>query len=134
MNTEQKRSFQNGTIFMDPKSSLTVGEVCTILEASAKAGVTELSFGDLQIKFGLPPDVASARMQQYPLTTSPVLPVTDEQHQTMTKDQIEADEVRLREEFMEELRLTDPFRYEQMLVRGELDDPRISDDDGDEVD
>jgi hypothetical protein len=109
------------------KTKLTAADACLIIETSAKAGVTELSFGDLQIsfvpKFGQGEEVVSPRMQQEPLT--------EKQHIKMTKEQIEAEELRMRQEQMEEMLLSDPLQFEEMLQRGELDVPRTND--GDEI-
>ena len=150
--TTSKKSSTLGTRPMvAKKSSLSGAEVCSIIEASAKAGLTELSFGELQIRFAIssgqreksewgsmqftaPMDQAEfqARMQHDPsLTPSPYAQVTETQHTKMTADEIEAEELRIRAEQLAELQITDPLKYEELLLQGDLNEPN-HDDHGDE--
>lgn len=99
---------------------MTASEVCLIITASAKAGLSVLKFGDLQIEF--------ARQEPEPIGSPPlsepgaiptaemVAPLQKVEEQKST----EMDELRLREEQLAELLITDPFAAEEMIRNGDL--------------
>ena len=132
---------------MARRSSLTASDVCTIIEQSAKAGLAELSFDGLQISFvrtyeqrqiihgkvgGLEPPSpeALAQMQQASLHPSPYNNLSDEHHIQRTKEQIEEDEIRLREDQLAQMLIEDPQKFEELLAQGELDAGIDVNDDG----
>lgn len=123
------------------KGGLPVEEVCRILDASAKAGVTELTFGSLHVKFGRTaenvvgvsfPDHSYPFVHHDPRVSAPVKNLTEDQHKQQTKDSIEADELLLREDQLARALVEDPVRYEELLMQGELGDELDRADDADD--
>jgi Tfp pilus assembly pilus retraction ATPase PilT len=118
---------------------LSSREVCLILDSSAKAGVSELRFGDLHVKFGGPAEIRiSGDLPPYPFVKqssaiAPVVDLTEAQHEKQNKDSIEMDEILLREEKLARALVEDPSEYERLLERGELSDDVDSADDADDI-
>lgn len=106
------------------KTALSSQEVCAILEAGAKNGVSVLKFGDLLVRFGRHATPTTAIPE--PATTATVTPET---HEAQTKDTLEVEELRLREQELAELQITDPLKYEQMLEDGDLDEESVDEPD-----
>ncbi len=117
------------------KSVLKADEVCGIILHSGKANVSELTFGDLHVRFGAPkserqPEELSLVGQSQPtVPTSSETILSDEEAARITKDTLEIQELLTREQQMAELQLTDPVEYERQLAAGELEDaPRATED------
>lgn len=130
------------------KRSLSSADVCSIIEASAKAGVTELLFRDLHVRFGMPPenqitgpilDLTRLSMPGYPVVQqdraeATVGPLTDKQHEQMGKDSLLQEELRTREDELARLLVEDPVKYEELLRDGDLtDDVDQSDSEDDDI-
>lgn len=102
-----------------------------MIETSAKAGVSELKFGDLHVKFGrptenivgmsIPPQYHYPFVQQNPASPSKN-DLSEDQHNQQAKESLEVDEIRLREEQLALALVEDPVRYEELLREGELSD------------
>lgn len=108
-----------------------------MIETSAKAGVSELKFGGLHVKFGRPadepvPPLGYPFMPQ-PQAQHPVTDLTEKQHVQQTKAAIEHDEILLREEQLARLLVEDPAKYEELLRDGELADALDGADDSDDA-
>lgn len=113
-------------------SMLSSDEIVRILEASAKAGVTKLLFRDLHVEFGTKPenpvvDLTGLQLPRYPVVqqsrdSAPVGELTETQHKKIEKNNLEAEETRLREERLALALVEDPVLYEQLLRDGELSD------------
>lgn len=100
-------------------------EVISILEASAKSGVSVLKFGDLYVKFGkqTEPDSSTlvepqASAQSYPVVGA----MTALDRLKAAKAALLRDEMEIREQQLEELKITDPLEYERQINDGELED------------
>lgn len=112
------------------KSHLSIDDACRILGASAKAGVIELKFGDLHVKFGRPAENVEVRaaqapqtfMQQEPPVTAPVKALTDEQHTKLAALALEQSELQHREDQLARALVEDPMLYEELLRQGDLSD------------
>lgn len=92
--------------------NFTVEEIRAIIKECRESGVASLKAGNLDVSF-LPPEPKIPEA----VTLSP------EQQKQADADQREvflANEVRLREETLANLRLTDPEAYEDLVTRGEL--------------
>lgn len=125
----------SGTTCMPSEnSSLTAGDIGLILKACKATGVTTLKFGDLCVEFGnkpVPSHLAES-LHLPPLHTIPVTEITEIQKQ-QSKESLFQSEQALKEDQIAELWITDPYKAEQMLANGELDEP-IGRDDGDDED
>lgn len=89
---------------------LTAAEVCHIIESCATHRVTKLQFEGLSVEFG-----------EKAVTTHQSLPdLTQEQHTEMNNAQVQKDAEALRQLEIDELILTDPERYEELLSKGEI--------------
>ena len=99
---------------------LDTKKISAIIKACGKAGVQEFSLGELRITFGTKTDPD--------LSVSPLSgeALSDEDHRKLNEQSLEQDEVRTRENQMEELLITDPAQYERLIIDGEFSD-------GDEV-
>lgn len=111
---ELKKNSRNG------KASLTAAKACLIIEASARAGVTLLQLGDLYVEFTQkreePMRTPSPWSADAISTAAMVVPLQEAEENRST----EMDELRLREEQIEELLLTDPLAAEEMIRTGDL--------------
>lgn len=118
---------------MDKFSPLNADDICRIIEASAKAGVFELSVDDLHLKFG--PNPAPRAQIHEPATPSesPSLPRTaipEPDHEKLTEESIER-EAEIRKQLVyDELLITNPYEAEMMRARGEITDAEQSDGNG----
>ncbi len=90
---------------------LTSEEVCRILEVCATTKVSKLSFGDLIVEFG-----ASKEMAHQSYSSA----LTQLDHDKLNEAQVQKDAEQLRQYEIDELLLTDPERYEELLEKGEL--------------
>lgn len=109
------------------KTTLSTAQVCSILKASAKAGVSELKFGNLHVKFGRPAetptqDYLEQRFVQQNPAIAPVVNLTEEQHKQLAKLSLEDDELHTREDQLARALVEDPMLYEELLAKGELTD------------
>lgn len=138
------KNLMTGMTHMEIKNSLTAADVCSIIEASATAGLSSLKFGELEISFlqklgqvqtstvGYIQPIDAAEIKQSGLP--PILPhspyggLSKEEHEKRTKDQIEAEELNAKADYLAELLITDPLKYEQLLSQGELSDPTANND------
>jgi hypothetical protein len=115
---------------------LNVEDLCRILEASSKSGVSELKFGPLLVKFGPSPEQIQRFLdQQQPTHPSPpVAALTEAQHTKQTQESLEQAEIALRQEQLQLAMVEDPELFEQMLSDGDLSDDGALDgtDDGDD--
>ncbi len=123
-----KRSSTSGTLptgkFVPRGTSLHPDAVCRILDQSAKSGVAELTYCGLHVKFGRTAEQEEKIAPGTYLTGSqnPVTALTEEQHSSQNKRTLEQTEVELKEGEIERLLIEDPFKAEQLLRDGELDD------------
>lgn len=105
---------------------MTATEVCSILEASSRLHVRVLKFGDLQVEFApLAPEPTPAPLPlEGGATPGAALPVA--QHEAQDTEALLQEELRLREQQVDELILTDPLAAEELIRDGdaeERDDP-----------
>lgn len=125
------------------KRCLSSEDVCSILETSAKAGVTKLLFRDLHVEFGTKSedqviDLTKLQLLDYPVVqqnrgSAPVGELTEKQHDSLKKDSLEDEEMRLRQERLALAMVEDPVLYEQLLRDGELNDDVDSADSEDDL-
>lgn len=114
--------------------SLTARDITLILNACVKADVRILKFSGLYVEFGQKraPDQEPLADDLHlpPLHTIPVTEITEIQKQ-QSKESLFQGEQALKEDQIAELWITDPYKAEQMLANGELDES-IGRDDGDD--
>lgn len=91
-------------------NKLTRDDVCLILKECATSKVSKIQFGELYVEFGISLETS----QQTPSA------LTQSQHDKLNDAQVQADAAALRELEIEELQLTDPEKYEELLSKGEL--------------
>ncbi len=103
---------------------LKTEDVCRILEACAKNGVTEIKLGTLVARFDRP-----VKAPEQALVAAPAQ-VSAEQAKIEEEAHLK-NELSFREEQLAELRLTNPKLYEELVASGELTD---DDDDSESTD
>lgn len=86
--------------------------MCHILEACATIKVAKLQFGELIVEFG-----ASIEKNQQIHSA-----LTQVEHEKQNEAQVQELAAELRQQEIEELMITDPERYEELLQKGELRD------------
>jgi len=91
-------------------------EISDIIDLCKRAGVSKFSLGDLCLEFGRP------TKSELSATAASEQALSDEVHLRQTKESLELRELRLRENQLEELLLTDPLKYEELILNGELVD------------
>jgi ribonuclease HIII len=89
---------------------LTAAEVYGILEVCASTRVTKIQFGNLYVEFGASKEESKQ--------TLPAL--TQEDHVKLNDAQIQRDADELRQLEKDELMLTNPEYFEELLEKGEL--------------
>ena len=105
------------------KKGLTLEELCAILKACGEARVTELKFGDLHVHFGKAAQMETNQVGSH-VDMAPDPRAAKEIAGNQIKEakrSLELDEMRVRNEQISELFLTDPLRAEELLRNGELD-------------
>ena len=104
------------TITKSTHLSLPAESICLIIEASGKAGVRVLKWGDLYLSFGLPTSVMTpSYIPEPPLVQEP-------NHKQQNLDTLRQDEDTLRAEQLRMMLLEDPMEYERQLRDNELDE------------
>ena len=103
--------------------SLSSRSACAIIEVCAARGVSVLKFGPLYVEFGMKASSPPAPAPEgYFAPRIPVEEMTDQAHDKQTQDSVEAEEVNLREERLQQMFIEDPVRAEELLRNGELED------------
>jgi len=103
-------SKKNSTSGKATLNKLTCSDVCLILEACAMTKVSKIQFGDLYVEFGAGKEEAHQSL--------PAL--TQNDHDKLNAAQVQKDAEELRSIEIDELLLTDPEKYEELLSKGEL--------------
>jgi hypothetical protein len=94
--------------------SIPASEVCEIIKCASECGVSQVKLGSLEISFF---DRTKKETIIYP-----DLPLGDLASQEKdTKRTLLEESARIREEELATLSLTDPQRYEELLLQGELE-------------
>lgn len=106
----QKENLKNGTRSMSKSERFTCQDICAILEAGAKSGVSLLQWGDFRAEFGARPP---AQVGHIP---SPMVMASPESE----KVSLEAQEKLLKQQEVAEMLLRDPVRYEELMAKGEI--------------
>jgi hypothetical protein len=100
------------------KRSLKTSEICTIIEACSQAGVIELKFGDLHVRF-------AERARSDVTQSLPIIPeaeISDEQTQQIATDSLRQDELTLKSERLQQMIIDEPAEFERLLLDGDLID------------
>jgi hypothetical protein len=102
--------------------SLTSKDVCKIIETAHNFGVSTLSFGDLKLEFHkVEPKSELAALQPEPSNTPLAKQTPEKQKEDEERMLLEAN-VLAREAELEQLLISDPEKYEELVAQGELED------------
>lgn len=117
-------------IFME--TNLSSKQICSIIVTSAKAGVAELEFGPLKVRFGRPVE-QRAKPLQMPLgptaLSTPEAELSEDDHRMLSKEGLEHETARIRDEKLARALIEDPELYEQLIRDEELGDALDASDD-----
>lgn len=111
------------------KNNLDAADICTIIEACAKFGVSKLSFADLHVHLGPQSDVPKiephsstndAAMSD--VVASPEAAISEEKHKKFTEEAIVYSELETREDQLDNMIIENPSEYERLMTEGELED------------
>lgn len=95
---------------------LVAAEICLIIESSSKHQVSVLKFGDLYLRFG--PQASPQETVMMPEPSTPGVEIPEPDHAKINEATLRSEEAELRLFQIEELKLTNPLEYEE-LVRNE---------------
>lgn len=112
----------NGPSSTTEKTGFSVDDVCRILEACGKSRVAVLELGPLFISFGQPEPKVENVSEDLFQPTAAIVAIQKQQAERA----LLADEIRLKQSQLDELPLSDPYLNEQLLISGELEDDRRS--------
>ena len=113
---------------------LNAKEICALIRACGEAGVSELEFDQLRLKFHEPAQTGPVWTMTYPTAQTDSAdpgttkrkrkskqgePVFFEEQQEFPFIQ---DELNVREDQLELMRIENPAEYERLLAQGELED------------
>lgn len=111
-----KKSLESGTSTTSEKEvfSFSSKEICEIIEICAKSGVDTFDFLDLKIKF----------KNIYAPTIEPItiLPQDAEKAKTQAREANIVDNYKDKQQMLDQLLITDPVEYENLLRLGDLDE------------
>lgn len=93
------------------KTDFTATDIIQLIKACRKQGVCDFSLGELKLSFGAPKDKGT------PTLPNPAPSEKEEDELLLQK------ECELKQEKLEELRLSDPLAYEEMIMM-DNDNPR----------
>ena len=96
--------------------NLQVKDICIIIDKCRKGCVEEFTYGPLHIRFGGTPE-AIAR------TTAATPEIVDQIEKESKKAFIE-DVIKYKQDQVDELKLTNPMLYEELLVRGDIENAK----------
>lgn len=102
------------------KNSLSASDVCAIIEACGKNKVANLKFGGLDIQMDLKPLIEDA-LASYMPTSVPEAAISEEQRKQAEKAHLQRELAAAAVE-QEELILSDPAKYEELVLQGALDE------------
>lgn len=103
------------------KFPFTTTEFISIIEASAKAQVTLMKWGTLELHFGKPTEKT---LPKNPADNE----ISDDQHEKSTETTLIDDELRLRQDQIEHMQVENPALAEKLIAEGELEDDEFDDD------
>lgn len=100
------------------EKQLSVEEICSIIEACRNAGVTSMKCGPLELSFG--------KQTESPSEKPAVTEITDDQHEKSNEDALVQEELRTRQDQIDQMLIENPSLAEELVAQGDLED----DDDG----
>jgi hypothetical protein len=109
------------------KKALDTDGICSIIEACSRAGVAELKFGSLHVSFL--PKLEQAQRVVWESASAPSssdAAHSDAIQKTNDEERLMFDEKALREQQLDEMMITDPLAYEELIASGELEDSRTA--------
>lgn len=100
--------------------ALSHEKICDIIKLGHKLGLSSLEIGpDGTLKA-----YYSRKWAENPAQDVKITPKQREFAEKLEKEVTEAEESRIKQEQLEEMRLSNPEMYEELVARGDLDDPR----------
>lgn len=105
------------TVFSEKNWS--ADDICRILEASAKAGVRTLKFAGLDVEFESA-GVTNPNGAPAHYIAPPTAEIAEPNHVAQDRESRLMDELKMREDQIEELLLSDPVEAERLIAQGEL--------------
>ena len=107
------------------KRILTSDEVCAIIKACNDARVAVLKFGDLEIQFHQKVEpLAFEHGPQGWQRLQPTQPEAEisEQQQQLHEKSFDADEIRVKQDQLDQMLIEDPHEFEKLMAQNELED------------
>lgn len=101
---------------------MTSADICAIIKTCADSGVTFLCLGELTVEF-------NNHRSEPPIQDEEVNPMLQE---VVSENEIERDEIALRDDQLAHMEIEDPVAYERELLKGDLIDSKELGDEPDE--
>lgn len=103
---------------MTIKETMTVTDICSIVEKCALNGVKDFHLGELHIQFKENTSVIAPTIDDAPVY---IPPEVQEKIESQAKDAIEIEEIRAKQDRLAHAMIEDPELFEQLLLAGDLD-------------
>lgn len=100
------------------KTLLKSSEICSIIKACSEAGVSELKFAGLHLRFE-PQYKPFEDTSYFPHPTEEAI---SDQSQQIEKESLESDEQRVKQERLDQMLIENPSAFEDLLLSGDLTD------------
>lgn len=142
---------------MKNSTTFTADEICQILKACRKSRVSKMDLargrvtffgkeqsppipasGSIWSNLGLhPTDAPRTPLKDFLMTAEPrlhpepapaIIPISGKELEDAESETLKVEEARLRAEYLEELSITHPFEYEQLVLNGSLEDKDTAND------
>lgn len=102
------------------KSRLTAPEIHVILKACAEARVRRISMPDLQVEFE--PSLGETVNALSPLAAPAPEPALSVPHERQNEDALVRDELKLRQDQIQQMMIEDPPEFERLILSGEFEE------------
>lgn len=107
------------------KSLLSFQETCSIIKLCGESRVAELKIGDFHVTFHKPvgegPETVVKPHAETAITTQPDAEISDEQRKQLEKHALLEDEIRLKEDRLDQMLIESPSEYEELQAQGDFE-------------
>lgn len=108
-------------------AELSHSGVIEIIRACKDSGVSRFKLGELELEFGASAAVSPAPLPPAPEAKPGFVPapiLSPEEQAQLDAERLKDLEAQAKQEFLSELRLEDPYAFEQLMQSGDLEAPK----------
>lgn len=106
------------------KTLFSFSETCSIIKLCGESRVAELKLGDFYVTFHTPVGEGPQKHVEIPATqpTHPDAEISEEQRKQLEKHALMEDEIRLKEDRLDQMLIESPSEFEALQAQGDLDE------------